>query len=443
MKYIEQIKSLLLAFLVLLSIVFTLLIWNYKPDYELIGESQIDEVLIGKPKELQDVLKPYRLLYRQNDQFSGTVSPNVLNDFYSYLRTWQTYELDLIDSNLSNQKMNGILRKNNRVTMFFNDEVPLQVFSNVLSFDDNDVLDASFTHLIVDWSNVSANNQLQLLFLNTEKRLLFRAYADLLDTDQFLAEVIEPSGNYSPYIEIEREASRSLYVDQNPILSTRYKYLVDEISPDVFKSVVFSNPKIVQRSEENEQSEKYTDDISFMTVDKKNRIFNYVYPLAESIAPIPSSKLLVDSFDYVNDHGGFTLDYRFSTMNIGKHMTEYQLFLQGYPIYSKTTTTRILTTWGENRIFRYRRPYYSIESDIPTERAQKKLVSGEQAIEYILTMEDYPFKEVDEVVVGYYLMQDKEDEKVFILEPSWFAISNNESTHISPELAGGITDGLE
>lgn len=440
MKYVEQVKSILLTFLVLLSIIFTLLIWNYKPDYGLIEETQIEEVMVGQQKELNDVLKPYRLLYRQNDEFFGTVSPSVLNELYSYLRTWETSELDLINTNLSDEKMNGIIRTNNRVTMFFNEEVPLQVFSNVVSFNDKAIPGASFTRLILDWSTLETNNQLQLLFLNTEKRILYRTYADIVNTDKFLTEVIEPAKDYSPYVEIERDSLRSLYVSKNPIQSTRYTYLIQEISPNLFKSIVFTQPKIVQRNIESEYSDRYTDDTSLMTVDTKNRILNYVYPPAESIVPIPSSKLLKDSFDYINDHGGFTGDYRFSSMNIEKHITEYQLFLHGLPIYSNMTTTptRIITTWGENRIFRYRRPYYSIATEGEVYREQKELVSGEEVIEYIRNTDD-SFKDIDEVVVGYYFAQDE----AFILEPSWFTISNNEWTHISPERTGGIIDGLE
>jgi regulatory protein YycH of two-component signal transduction system YycFG len=128
-------------------------------------------------------------------------------------------------------------------------------------------------------------------------------------------------------------------------------------------------------------------------------------------------------------------------MNIGKHIIEYQLFLKDYPIYSNSTVTRIATTWGENRIFRYRRPYYSIESDI--ERAVKQLPSGAEIVAYLENNEDYLMKDIDEVVIGYYLTQDQNAQKLFLLEPSWFIISNNMWTRISPERLGGTNRGLE
>lgn len=438
MKYIEQIKSFLLTFLVLLSIVLTLLIWNYKPEYETIKETQVEEVLVGQPKELQEVLKPYRLLYRQNEQFYGSVSPTVLKEFYSHLRSWEIYELDLIKSNLSDNQMNEMLRTNNRVTMFFNEEIPLRIFSNLLSSNDNEIPEASFTRLIVDWSNIEKSDQLQLLFLNTEKRLYYRAYANVANKGQFMEKIIEPSNDYSQYVEVERDDLRSLYVPKDPIQSASYTYLVDSISPDLFKKILFTDLKIVKRNIEGPQSERFTDGTSLMTVDSGNRIINYVYPPAESIAPIPSSKLLVDSFNFINDHGGFTLDFRLSSMNIDKHMTEYQLFVQGYPVYSNVTITRLVTTWGEDRIFRYRRPYYSIGSFVKS--AHRELESGEQIIDSLRTNNNKLLKETDEIVIGYQLTQDAD---VIVLEPGWFAVSNNVGKHLSPEQLGGVEVGLE
>ncbi|MER2119506.1 MAG: two-component system activity regulator YycH [Solibacillus sp.] len=444
MKYVEQIKSLLLAFLVLLSIVFTLLIWNYKPEYETVKETQIEEVLVGKPKDLQEIIKPYRLLYRQNEQFYGTVSSTPLKGLYSHLRSWQVYEMDLINSDLSDSKMNEMLRANNRITMFFNEEIPLRVFSNLLSFSDNEIPDVSFTRLIIDWSNVENSDQLQLLFLNTEERSLYRAYASVPDKDYFMEKVIEPANDYSQYVEVERDALRSLYVAKDPIQSARNRYLAVDIKPDLFKKILFTDLKIVQRNIESSQSERFTDGTSLMTVDSQNRSINYVYPTAESNASIPSSRLLFDSYNFINDHGGFTMDYRLSSMDIDRHIAEYQLFLQGLPVYSKVTTTRLVTTWGENRIFRYRRPYYSMGTNI--ERVQRDLESGEQIVELLRTKDNKLFNETEEIVVGYELTLEESEQDtdlVLVLEPRWFAVTNNVWTRLSPEEIGGDEVGLE
>ena len=62
---------------------------------------------------------------------------------------------------------------------------------------------------------------------------------------------------------------------------------------------------------------------------------------------------------------------------------------------------------------------------------------------YLENSEEYSMKDIDEVVIGYYLLQDQDEEKLFILEPSWFIISNNARIRISPERIGGTYRGLE
>lgn len=443
MKYVEQFKSYLLALLVLLSIIFTLMIWNYKPEYAFIEETQVNEVMIGEQKPLQDILKPYRLLFRQNEQFYGTVANDAIHNVYKSLSMWEIHETELIRSNLTDTEMNELLRMDNRLALFYNEAIPLQVFNGIVPFNEKALPDASFTRLILDWSNVPSTNKLQLLFLNTEKRLLLRSTVELPNPVQFMEEVVSPIPEYHTYFEVERDSLLSLYVAQDAMESSQYTYYMDQTSPAIFKNILFSDPSIVQRNTESTQTEKYTDATSLMTVDTQNRILNYVYPQAESIAPIPSARLLRDSMDFINDHGGFTADFRLSSMNVGKHVIEYQLFLQGYPIYSPVATS-IVTTWGENRIFRYRRPYYSIDSgtNITIDQTVKQLASGEEIIEYIKDMKEQPFDEIDEVLVGYHLRQDAKLE-LFSLEPSWFIISNNEWTRVLPEQLGGEFSGLE
>ena len=49
---------------------------------------------------------------------------------------------------------------------------------------------------------------------------------------------------------------------------------------------------------------------------------------------------------------------------------------------------------------------------------------------------------IDEVFVGYHLEEDLST-NVFILEPSWFALSEGNWIRITSETAGGDTRGLE
>ena len=93
---------------------------------------------------------------------------------------------------------------------------------------------------------------------------------------------------------------------------------------------VIPDPNIVQRNVESASSEKYTDGMSLMTLETNLKSLNYVYPAAESSIRVEPSKLLKDSFEFINEHGGFTADFRYASSNTNKNQIDYQMYLQGF-----------------------------------------------------------------------------------------------------------------
>lgn len=439
MKYVEQVKSFVLLFLVLLSVVLTLVIWNYKPDYAFLEEAPVKEVTVGEEKQLKDILKPYRLLFSEGKTFKGTVSASAIDSLYKELTTWKADEFNLINSNMSDEKLNEVLRVDQRVTLFYSEQVPLPIFAGMLPFEVDALPEVSFDRLIIDWSDMQTANRLQLLFVNTDERALYRAYVTLPKSTMFKETVLDSIAYYEAYVEVKRPESLSMYVTEQPMESIQYTYYINDISLNLFKNILFTDPSIVQRSAESAQSERYTDVMALMTVDTQNRILNYVYPAAESITPMQPSQLLRNSVNFINEHGGFTADYRFAAINAGRHVIEYQMYLQGYPVYSHMTATRITTTWGDNRIFRYRRPYYSLDVDITSVKTVRELPSGEEIVAALQKMPDIDYNGVQELVVGYYLMQNQ-NLRFYTLEPSWFALSDGSWTRV---VVGGDEGGLE
>lgn len=436
MKYIEHIKSVVLFLLVSLSLLLTFMTWNYQPSYKTVEDVQVQQVSIGSKKEIEQVVKPYRLLFRTDDKFTGSVSGTVIDSLMTMLPSMQAKDLTLIDNNVSNEKINEMMRIPERMTLFFPNEVPLRFFSTILPYSE-DLPETSFNRIIIDWSGLETSSQLQFLFISTENRTLYRSYVSVHDETKLLRGFIEPALNFAQYEEVLRSGDLSLYTVSDSIESVKYNYYIDEISLDLFKQILFPDPNIVQP--DSSQSEKYNDGMALMTVDKQNKMINYVYPAAESISDIPASRLLRDSFDFLNEHGGLTADYRYSSMNVQKHIVEYQWYFQGLPVYSEDTLTRITTIWGEDRIFRYRRPYYSLEVGV---NSVKELPSGPETVEHIKYHTDFKLEEIKDIVVGYHLTQNQ-DLKSFTLEPSWFVITKDGWIRIMPERVGGFEYGLE
>jgi len=440
-KYIEQVKSISLTLLVFLSIALTFFIWTYTPNYELIEQSEIEEVTIGEKKEIVDVLKPYKLLYRLDNEWKGTVSATAMDGVMKSFSQWKVTDLLQVEPKLTVYKLNDMISEDNRFTLFFMGNVPLRVFQEVLPFNEQDLPEITFNRMIVDWDNYRSK-ELYLFFINTEEKSVYRGTVRIPNGLHFIEELVEPAKEYGNYQEIERTGAPSLFAVDEPVETIKYTYYIDETKPELFRNVLFADPNLVQRNEDSTQSEKYTDGMSLMTVDTISKTINYVYPAAESSASIAPSKLLQNSFDFVNEHGGITDDYRIMPLTGDNHQIDYLMFLQGLPVVSYETTTRLSTIWGDNRIFRYKRPYYSLEMDITSEKEIKALPSGLEVIQWINTNENLALLDLDEIVVGYYLSK-SENQNLYTLEPSWFYVQDGNLFRITPEMLGGVISGLE
>ena len=125
---------------------------------------------------------------------------------------------------------------------------------------------------------------------------------------------------------------------------------------------------------------------------------------------------------------------------------DYQPTVRDYSSRRRGQNTIISTFWGNNRIYSYERPYYTLGLSLPSETDVLTLPSGEQAADLLRQVENLDITTVKELTVGYYLTRD--DERGLLnLEPSWFYLSDKVSdkvwTRLNPESLGGGPYGLE
>ena len=144
LKYVETIKSIILVFLVLLSCLLTFMIWDYEPDYKFLEEPKADNVMISTVKDMEQVVKPYKLIYQQEAELLGAVSNIAIEQL---LASFKSIELDEILYNRGDIEavdVNHILKQPNHVTLFFAADVPLEVFGSLFNMSAKDLPNAAF-----------------------------------------------------------------------------------------------------------------------------------------------------------------------------------------------------------------------------------------------------------------------------------------------------------
>ncbi|MFG3613993.1 YycH family regulatory protein [Rummeliibacillus stabekisii] len=446
LKYIEQIKSLLLFVLVFLSITLTFSIWTYKPDYDPLEKQKPPlNVSFEKKQQLADVVKPYRMVFHEKDTWRGTDRYEEMKNMLNRMHRWRISNMTLVSKNANAYKVNQLMRDADNFTLFFPAEVAYAIFQNILPSVDEQPKNLSFNKMILDWERIDDSDELIVFFANTANGQLYKAKVHVDSQDDFYKHIIDKSHSLERYIAYARERGNTLYLPAQEEKVMQYTYLSSSSSIDKFKNALFTMPKRVKSSiDDTNFKENYTDGVSMMTVNTSKKTLDYVDANAvDNLEKTNKSSLILNTFNFINEHGGWTGDFRYEDVDTSNNKIMYQLYVKDYMVYTdaSVTSTAIETVWGETRIARYIRPYYKLVS-VP-ENETVMIESGERAIEEISKQDGVDINDVEEIRPGYYLSTN-ERPNVFILKPTWFYFINGKwkSLPLVPSV-GGEQVGLE
>ncbi|MGG0656081.1 YycH family regulatory protein [Rummeliibacillus pycnus] len=444
LKHIEQIKSVLLFVMVLLSITLTFSIWTYKPNYDPIEKTPPVPFSVEKKLRLVDVIKPYRMVFHENGEWRGTDRYDEMKSILNQMQSWQVSNPVLVSNNMNSTRVNRLVSGDNQFTLFFPGEIPYSIFRSLLPTSQDKVIDMSFNQMIVGWNQLSNTEELTVLFVNTTKKQVYKAKIHVNSESIFMKQVVEQSHNLEEYMAFTREQGSTIYLPAKESTMVKYTYLISTSSIERFKNALFLNTKIVKNSVDDATAEEnYTDGVSMMTVNNNKRVLDFVNTAASDHPDVlDKSKLILNTFDFINQHGGWTGDFRYDSLNIDTNKVVYQLYMQDYPVYadSLVTSTQIETIWGNNDIARYIRPYYKLVS-VPENEALT-IMNGQGVVAELMKSNIVDFNDIEEIRAGYFVTKNDRP-NVFILKPTWFYLINGKWTALSPTNIGGDQVGLE
>lgn len=443
MNRIEAIKTVVLILLIALSLTLTFSIWTFTPKFETIEQQPTVDISIAEKVNIDIVVKPYKLLFNLEDGLRGTADSVEIDRMIKELKGWSISNLTIENRNFGTDKLDALIRQENSITLFFQGEVPLPVYNNILNISELNIPEVTFDRIIIERNSVGST--MDMHFVSRESNLSYSAKAHVSDFQNFQSTIIERGETYAEYAEVNPEGTPFIAVPVGKVELISNTYYEEEISPSRFRDALFSDPNAVRRSQVDANLEEFQDDHALMSINTLTKNLDYVHPKAKSNELAIPSELLLKTFDFINEHGGWTDEYRFARMNPLSRYVEYQLYVHGLPVFSDTTSTKIEQVWGEDRIFRYMRPYYTLDLTLPSEKELKVLPSGVDVAEMLMQSDELDSSAVEEIIPGYYMKHDtaRTDRSLFVLEPAWFYNVKGNWIRFSPEQLGGELIGLE
>ncbi|RNF39914.1 YycH family regulatory protein [Planococcus salinus] len=441
MKYIEQIKSIILFLLILLSLALTFTIWNFTPSFEELESATPVEVSIGESKSAEEVIKPIKVLYHSFDVVTGTTEQEKIDALVTLMGEWQIRDITQVEEGASPTVLSSYMHGPNRTVLYYPGTVPFPVFDVILQIDENTIPEASFDRVVIE-RGTDERSPLTAYFINSTSGGVYQGIVAAEELEEF-QDLIVQALDYESYITDDAIGVLPIYVPENGTEEVAYSYLMEEIASRSFRNGLFDDPANVQ-STGDILDEEYTDDSAVMRLDDEDKMLTYIQPRAETTDPAIPSDLLFDTVNFVNEHGGWTNDYRYFGVNALNQQIDYRLFVSNKPVFSDTTATKMELTWGADagveQIFSYRRPYYLLESAVETNTVE--LASGEVILSGISRLENLDPSSVTDIIQAYELTRNDADQLIQI-QPMWYVKVSGTWQPLTSETLGGSQLGLE
>lgn len=434
----ETIKSVVLFFLVGFSIYLTWTLWSYQPKLDPV-DSNIHEMLIGSRKEVSDLIKPTYITYHIDDKTYGTHNTVEILSVIKDMSKWNFYEIGNTQI-VGYDKIHDLLHKDNRVVIHYPDLVPFDLYKGILQLKE-DYPQAAFDKIVIQ-SLDGENDTSPVYFVDTVERKAYQSHVNPERINNFFSKMNVKRNQYRTYSRFNIPDGRVIYLPEGNIEMVRYKYLYETINTDRLKEALFRDPSKVRR-DFMINGEQYLDDTSLMRIYLLHHTLSYVNPSQDNkeTGGYTYHDLLKLSIDFVNEHGGWTDNYQYFQTSLYENTVVFRLYRDGYPVFNEQGMAEIRQIWGPQEIYKYDRPYFSLEIPLP-DRENVLLPSSEEVYNHLLVEYDNP-KLIQDIVLGYRLSKDFSNENLMILEPTWYYLYAGYWFPLDSQELWGKFDGLE
>ncbi|QHS23803.1 hypothetical protein GWK91_12975 [Virgibacillus sp. MSP4-1] len=420
---LESIKSGILAFLVVVSMVLTLSIWNFS-NYEEINEATTKQISInGKDAELNEVILPSQMVFHQQNQSYQLKNRTDQFSFYQDIQDWNV--------SLSNQAANAQDPGASYVEMIYPAEIPLNLLPNLMQFSEENrnasFPDWSFNRLVLIPNHDS--DSITLSFRSTQHEQTFNAEVQNPESYTALVNYTQSEDALSELVAYELN-DRVIYLPENETVLSKQTYTTSSIAVGPLINNLFPVTSYVRET----SGGRYIDGSRMLEeyqVFPNQKYMRFVNPKNEEKAQVGAGfsreELISEANLFINNHDGWTQDYMLTNAEINsEHSTvTFDMLFNGYPVVSKLG--HIEQRWINRELNTYIRPLMRLSTPLGSETVT--LRSGEDII-YLLEEAEGPLtvpkKTIEDIQMVYTMSSEEEgySSDIITLEPAWFMKSN-------------------
>ncbi|MGM8215806.1 YycH family regulatory protein [Bacillaceae bacterium W0354] len=415
---IEHIKTIVLFLLIATSLLLTVAIWNYQPQYEPLGqmdyleETQLD----GEQKSIRTLIKPKQIIFHNYLDKRQIATTAEVNSLYEEILNW---DFASVDPYMSTKRSMW----QQTMEVIFPTDIPVDLISRIFLIDKLDYeYGETFDRMYFQLSQTTQD--IRVTFLSSKHDQVLNGVIQSSRAYQIIKEKMG-SAHTVPVRQFVINNKLSIYLPTEEVEVDSHALLTDNVDLLPLRNVLFKNPSLVRAMTTtgyNDQ-EYYTDGTRALTtkrVFRNDRIMEYVNPLSSDSESMSTIDVIRKSVNFTNDHYGWTDDYLLDEVDTYSNTVKYRMYYEGLPIFENYEITDIIQTWRNNELYEMKRPLFQTSTQFHNEQQLESLQSGEWVIQFLTNHRDQiSFSMIEDIRIGYKLETRSEISNVLILKPEW------------------------
>ncbi|OZM56592.1 hypothetical protein CIB95_10220 [Lottiidibacillus patelloidae] len=453
----ERLKTSLLTLLVLLSILLTWKLWTYQPNYGLIAEEPqyLKDISIGKKLDLIDVFQPTKLIFHLENKNYGTEKTSKIASIYRDMQNWNLQSFYLLPERFTN--INELTSMDESVEIIFPAPLSADIIRFIFKLSEEQYALDGVERIVLSANINTGKDETIAHFISTSERKVLEAEINNIPFSAIIENYLLDAHVQTPYykyvISDNKGYSNIIYLADKVQTLKALTYTASKLkAEDQLKDVLFSDPKYVRKTQSGSEEETYTDGKRALEFLHELNMMKYINPLQQHKNNEFDEKMLLQSYQFINDHSGWTDRFLYYMRDEEKESVTFRQYINNFPIFSTNLANKqsdlatIYVSWREGQVHEYIRSLIDIEREL-VENGEIQLARGSKVINYLYYLQE--IKEFNptllkDITVGYQMYHINTN--LIFLKPSWFIHYNGnwQALNYEPQIEEGEEqDGLE
>lgn len=405
----EIIKTYILTFLVLTSLLLTFALWNYQSNLEpLYGNSEFtNEVDLGGKEEMKrSIIQPNTIIFRNGGQLYSFNSPLESKKFYQETQEWLLSDYQVNESE-------GRPSNDYQIEFVFPSKLPAEIIRNLFNINEEDQLpNWSFQRMFIILNKETS--LLQLIFLSVDGEQEIKYNVNKSGAFTTLWSYFENVDELREYIPLNN-SNHPIYLPKDKVEIRTHSLAVKSIDETLLIDDLFTTPSLISP---NFSGSYFTDGQRRLSLLQEGKTMEFINPIHSTEGQKDVIELLDLSMKNINEHKGWTNEFHLVDINLYDEVIHYRMFHEGYPIFSSNDLTIIEQHWRNHDLHLYKRPLFSI-SNLPGGK-MVELPAGTEIVNFLTNHENYQISDIQDIQVGYKVTNFDDSSYSLSLEPAWY-----------------------